>query len=278
MNASQFDEAWQRYLDQEMSHAEETAFLARMDETERSALLSDRMALQALERLQRIAAPADLAKNIMAAIKPKHMDETERSELLASSPALQALERLPRIAAPADMAKNIMAAIKPKRQSAFARLRGWLAYRPMLGWEFAGAAMVASVLFVTLVPLSVVTSPGGLPQASSPLARVSPLNQASLTTGATHTSGPVGNSLQFSLYAPEAKTVALIGDFNGWGSAAEINLTPTGKGMWGATVPLPAGRYQYAFLVNGQRWVTDPHAEQRVNDDFGRQNAVLTII
>ena len=272
MNASQFDEAWQRYLDQEMSHAEEAAFLARMDETERSALLSDRMALQALERLPRIAAPADLAKNIMAAIKPNPMDETERSELLASSPALQALERLPRIAAPADMAKNIMAAIKPKRQSAFARLRGWLAYRPMLGWEFAGAAMVASVLFVTLAPLSVGTSSGGLPQAPSPL------TQASLTTGATHTSGPVGNSLQFSLYAPEAKTVALIGDFNGWGSAAEIKLTPTGNGMWGATVPLPAGRYQYAFLVNDERWVTDPHAEQRVNDDFGRQNAVLTII
>lgn len=272
MNASQFDETWQRYLDQEMSHAEETAFLARLGEAERLELLTSRAALQALERLQHIAAPADLAENIMAAIKPKHMSETERSELLTSSPALQALERMPRIAAPADMAKNIMAAIKPKRQSAFARMRGWLAYRPMLGWEFAGAAMVASVLFVTFAPLSVDTLPGTSQQASSSLNQVSPLSQA------THTSGPVGNSLQFSLYAPEAKTVALIGDFNGWGSAAEINLTPTGKGMWGATVPLPAGRYQYAFLVNGQRWVTDPHAEQRVNDDFGRQNAVLTII
>lgn len=235
MNASQFDEAWQRYLDRGMDHAEETAFLARMDEAERLELLTTRTALQALERLQRISAPADLANKVMAAIKPK-------------------------------------------RQSAFARLRGWLAYRPMLGWEFAGAAMVASVLFVTLAPLSVGTSPSGLPQASSPSARVSPLNQASLTTGATHTSGPVGNSLQFSLYAPEAKTVALIGDFNGWGSEAEIKLAPSGNGMWGAIVPLSAGRYQYAFLVDDQRWVTDPHAEQRVNDDFGRQNAVLTII
>ena len=272
MNASQFDEAWQRYLDQEMSHAEEAALLARMGETERLELLTSRATLQTLERLPRIAAPADMAKKIMAAIKPKHMDETEHSELLTSSPALQALERMPRIAAPAAMAKNIMAAIKPKRQSAFARLRGWLAYRPMLGWEFAGAAMVTSVLFVTLAPLSMGTLPGGLPQASSPL------NQASLTTAALHTSGLVGNSLQFSLYAPEAKTVALLGDFNGWGSAAEIKLIPAGNGMWSVTVPLPAGRYQYAFLVDGQRWVTDPHAEQRVNDDFGRQNAVLTII
>ena len=280
MKISQFDADWRRYLDQEMSHSEETAFLAhisesdlaRLGEADRSELLTSRAAWQALGRLPRIAAPADLTKNIMAAIKPKHMDETEHSELHASSPALQALERLPRIAAPPDMAKNIMAAIKPKRQSAFARLRGWLAYRPMLGWEFAGAAMVASVLFVTIAPLSVGTLPSASRQASSPLSQVSPLSQAA------HTSGPVASSLQFSLYAPEAKTVALIGDFNGWGSAAEIKLTPTGKGMWGVAVPLPAGRYQYAFLVNGQRWVTDPHAEQRVNDDFGRQNAVLTII
>ena len=274
MKISQFDADWQRYLNQEMSHSEEISFLAhmsdsslaRLGEAERSDLLASRKALQALERLPRIAAPADLTKDIMAAIKPEHAGEAEHSVLITSHKALQALERLPRIAAPADLTKNIMAAIKPQRQSAFARLRQWLESRPMLGWEFAGAAMVASVLFVTLAPLSVDTLSGGSRQVSSPL------NQAS------YIPGPVGNSLQFSLYAPEAKTVALIGDFNGWGSTDEIKLKPSGNGMWSAAVPLPAGSYQYAFLVNGQRWVTDPHAEQHVNDDFGRQNAVLTII
>lgn len=199
------------------------------------------------------------------------LSETERSDLLATRTALEALERLPRFPAPVALASNVMAMIKPaKRQSAFARLRLWL--RPILGWEFAGAAVAASALFVALAPLSLTPSVGGSPQVSSPL------TQASLTTGASHAPDSNGNSLQFSLYAPQARSVALIGDFNGWGSAAKVRLAPSGNGMWSVTVPLPAGRYQYAFLVNGERWVTDPRAEQHVKDDFGRQNAVVTII
>jgi len=193
------------------------------------------------------------------------LSEAERSELLVTRTVL---ERLPRLPAPANLANNVMAAIKPKRRSAFAHLRLWLERRPMLGWEFGGAALAASILFVALSPLSLVPSDNGLPHTSSP----SPPIQASYTPD----SG--GNLLQFSLYAPQAHNVALIGDLNGWGSAAEIELAPSGNGVWTVTVPLPAGRYQYAFLVDGQRWVTDPRAEQHVNDDFGRQNAVVTVI
>ena len=224
MKAPQFDEAWQNYLNQETSPSEEAAFIARLS-------------------------------------------ETERSELLATRTALEALERLPRLPAPANLASNVMAAIKPKRRSAFARLRLWLERRPMLGWEFGGAALAASVLFVALSPLlSLAPSDGGLSQTSPPPAL------------ASHTPGSGGNSPKFSLYAPQAHNVALIGDFNGWGSKAEVELAPSGNGVWNVTVPLPAGRYQYAFLVDGQRWVTDPRAEQHVNDDFGRQNAVVTVI
>lgn len=194
------------------------------------------------------------------------LSEAERLELLATRTALGALERLPRISAPVDLAARVMAAVKPKRQSVFTRLRRWLESRPMLGWEFGGAALAASVLFVTLAPQSMMLPADGSLHASSPL------------TLASHTPGSDGGSLQFSLYAPQAHSVALIGDFNGWGSTAEVKLKPSANGMWSVIVPLPAGRYQYAFLLDGQRWVTDPRAERHVNDDFGRQNAVITII
>lgn len=193
------------------------------------------------------------------------LSEAERLELLATRTALGALERLPRISAPADLAARVMAAVKPKRQSVFTRLRGWLESRPMLGWEFGGAALAASVLFVTLPPQFITLSADGSPHEAS-----SPLKLAS--------HAPRSNALQFSLYAPQARSVALIGDFNGWGSTDGVKLAPSANGMWSVTVPLPAGRYQYAFLVDGQRWVTDPRAEQHVNDGFGRQNAVITII
>lgn len=228
MNVPQFDEVWQRCLDREMSPSEEADFHARLN-------------------------------------------EAEQSELLATRTALDELERLPRVAAPADLAVAVMAAVKPKKQSTLARLRRWLEYRPMLGWEFGGAALAASVLFVTLAPVALTPPVSSSPQTASS-------QTASPLTLASHAPGRGGNALQFSLYAPQARSVALIGDFNGWGSTAEVELVSSGDGIWSVAVPLPAGRYQYAFLVDGQRWVTDPRAEQHVNDDFGRQNAVVTII
>lgn len=196
------------------------------------------------------------------------LDEAEHAELHATGAALSVLERLPRVAAPASLVDRVMAEIGPPRQSALARLRAWMERRPLLGWEFAGAALAASALFVMLAPLSL--QPGGdaLPQTAL----------SSSFTRAAHAPVGDGNALRFSLYAPQAASVALVGDFNGWGSMAEVSLKPAGKGMWSVVVPLPSGRYQYAFLVDGQRWVTDPRAEQHVNDDFGRQNAVVTIL
>ena len=223
MSTPLFDEAEQRYLDRETSPSEEADFLARLS-------------------------------------------EAERSELLATRSALEALERLPRLPAPASLARNVMAAATPKRQSAWARVRLWLEQRPMLGWEFGGAAMAASALVVVLVPLSLTPSVENSAQAPSSLKL------------ASHSPAAESNALQFSLYAPQAQHVALIGDFNGWGSMGEVKLVPVGKGIWSANVALPAGRYQYAFLVNGQHWVTDPRAQQHVKDDFGRQNAVITKI
>lgn len=194
------------------------------------------------------------------------LSEAERSELLATRIALEALQHLPRVPVPASLARNVMAAVTPKRQSVWARVRLWLEQRPMLGWEFGGAAMAASALIVVLVPLSLTPSVENTAHVSSSLKL------------ASHSPAAESNALQFSLYAPQARNVALIGDFNGWGSMAEVKLVPVGKGIWSVSVPLPAGRYQYAFLVNGQHWVTDPRAQQHVKDDFGRQNAVITKI
>lgn len=196
------------------------------------------------------------------------LDEAEHAELQATGAALSALERLPRVAAPAGLADRVMAEIGPPRQSALARLRAWMERRPLLGWEFAGAALAASVLFVVLAPLSRPPAGDALPQTAL---------SASFTRAA-HAPAGESNALRFSLYAPQAASVALVGDFNGWGSMAELSLKPAGKGMWSVDIPLPSGRYQYAFLVDGQRWVTDPRAEQHVSDDFGRQNAVVTIL
>lgn len=79
----------------------------------------------------------------------------------------------------------------------------------------------------------------------------------------------VEEGVLFQFYAPSAKIVYLVGDFNGWGhpvngvvkdpSAAMED--PDGDGIWTKVLKLPPGRYEYKFVVDGDRWYTDPANE-----------------
>lgn len=80
---------------------------------------------------------------------------------------------------------------------------------------------------------------------------------------------------RFVFVAPNARSVTIVGDFNDWDQQA----TPLVRhqGVWTAEVTLPPGRYAYAFLVDGQRWIADPDAPPAVGDDFGRPSSVVTV-
>jgi hypothetical protein len=82
--------------------------------------------------------------------------------------------------------------------------------------------------------------------------------------------------VRFVLYAPSVGSVAVAGSFNQW-DPARTPLAPAGtSGFWTATVALPPGQHQYAFVVNGAEWIPDPVAPA-VNDGFGRRNSVVTV-
>ena len=82
-------------------------------------------------------------------------------------------------------------------------------------------------------------------------------------------------TVRFVLSAPDAHDVGLAGTFNQWDAKATPLVRMNG-GMWSATITLPAGEHQYAFVVDGARWVPDP-AAPAVDDGFGRRNSVLTL-
>jgi hypothetical protein len=42
-------------------------------------------------------------------------------------------------------------------------------------------------------------------------------------------------------------------------------------------VPLAPGRYQYAFVVDGRRFLADPSAPRATGDDFGTPTSVVTV-
>ncbi len=83
--------------------------------------------------------------------------------------------------------------------------------------------------------------------------------------------------VKFVLVAPQAKEVALVGDFNRWdASATPMTRTPTG-GTWSVTLPVAPGRHLYAFVVDGTQWLADPTAPLAPEDGFGAANSVLLV-
>jgi hypothetical protein len=81
--------------------------------------------------------------------------------------------------------------------------------------------------------------------------------------------------VQFRLQAADAMTVRLAGSFTNWQS--QYDLHQTSPGIWTITLPLPRGVYDYAFVIDGQRWVADPYA-QAVDDGFGGTNSRIAIL
>jgi len=85
--------------------------------------------------------------------------------------------------------------------------------------------------------------------------------------------------VQFSLKINDDKahTVAIAGDFNGWNPQVNILEDPEGDGIWTGTLNLEPGRYEYMFVMDGEKWFPDPNALRYVKDGFGNKNAILEI-
>ena len=86
---------------------------------------------------------------------------------------------------------------------------------------------------------------------------------------------PNAPAVRFTLVAPGATTVTLVGDFKGW-SARGLPLRSVDGRTWEVEVPLAPGRYAYSFVVDGQL-ARDPSAPQ-VRDEFlGTTNSVVMV-
>ncbi|MDE3054332.1 MAG: isoamylase early set domain-containing protein [Gemmatimonadota bacterium] len=89
---------------------------------------------------------------------------------------------------------------------------------------------------------------------------------------------PKGQPVQFVLVAPDAKTVQVVGDFNGWdANHAQYAAANRGGGVWSLTTPIPPGHHRYAFLVDDSLWVPDPAAPRVADEDFGLPNSALVV-
>lgn len=161
-------------------------------------------------------------------------------------------------AAPGWIETRVMATIREKEQS-----RGFFAWllrprtiraTPLTLGLVATAALVASIL------------PWGLRTPGA-----GPADGAGAGTGAAAVV-----YVQFQLQAPDARSVAVSGDFNQWAADATME-DPDGDGVWTVRLALEPGVHEYMFVIDGDRWVTDPQAQRYADDGFGNRNAVLAV-
>ena len=101
-----------------------------------------------------------------------------------------------------------------------------------------------------------------------------PWSNRSSTTVATRDSGEQVY-VQFRLQIADASDVRLAGSFTHW--QAQYQLHETAPGLWTVTLPLAPGVHDYAFIIDGHRWVTDPYAAA-VQDGFGGSNSRMTLV
>jgi 1,4-alpha-glucan branching enzyme len=78
---------------------------------------------------------------------------------------------------------------------------------------------------------------------------------------------------EFRYKAPDATSVELMCEFNGWKSVA---MTKGDNGVWTTKVSLSPGTYAYKFLVNGKDWVLDPDNSTKKTAD-GIENSAVEI-
>ncbi|MGA1874310.1 MAG: AAA family ATPase [bacterium] len=81
----------------------------------------------------------------------------------------------------------------------------------------------------------------------------------------------VEGGVLFSFYSPHALSVYLTGDFNKWIPDAEPLFNLSGNGLWQKVVPLPPGRYQYKYIVDGN-WQLDPANPDKCSGPLGNNS------
>ncbi len=80
---------------------------------------------------------------------------------------------------------------------------------------------------------------------------------------------------RFVIYRPDADQAEIIGTFTQWKPVA---MKKTGHdGYWSLTLNLLEGEYQYSYLVEDGQQITDPTVQERIQDDFGGENSIITI-
>ncbi len=82
-------------------------------------------------------------------------------------------------------------------------------------------------------------------------------------------------AVNFICTAPQARAVAVVGDFNAWNPATHP-MKQLPDGAWFLSVELKHGHHRYAYLVDGVLTL-DPRAQGITRDDKGARVSLVPV-
>jgi len=182
----------------------------------------------------------ELSRDVLTAAQREQLMVLERAAALLGS------------VTPQSVAPRVMAEVRRPPPTLRERAARWFTERHTLTvsirpvWSLALAAVLAAIV---LIP----------------------------NRGPGPTLGEEEGVAQFVAHFPGAKSVDVVGSFTDWRPGAVQLRDDDHDGVWSGSVVLPVGQHEYMFVVDGERWVTDPLAGRYVNDGFGRKNALLIV-
>jgi len=177
-----------------------------------------------------------------------------REEYLKLKEVVTSLESLFLKEAPIDLTQNIMAKVSEEEIQT-----SWIDYLksrisiPRPSFRILGAATAATAIFVFFIFSFVLNTPV-----------ISPICSAEV-------------KFSLKLNDTQAHIVAIAGDFNDWNPQANLLEDQNGDGIWTGTLKLEPGKYEYMFVLDGEKWLPDPNALRYAKDGFGNKNAILEI-
>ena len=107
-------------------------------------------------------------------------------------------------------------------------------------------------------------------------------NESAIITIAHEEVTPIGSSgdrlrqVTFSIHAPSAKEIYLVGDFNKWKIDKTWQLSRLNEERWEKRMDLIPGKYKYKFVVDGE-WVMDSQNHEREANAFGTYDSIISL-
>jgi len=163
-----------------------------------------------------------------------------------------------------DLTDRVMQLVHFAERRSRAIPHGWWTRRRTINLSFSAVSAVAAALMI-----AVAGAMAGRAVSRSP--------NAVRTVASAPTKADTVRIVRFVFLAPSASTVSIVGDFNNWQRSATPLHAAGAAGVWSVSLSLPRGLHQYAFIVDGTRWIPDPATSTTVTDDFGTTTSVIAV-